>query len=94
MAHPGPAGSTPVLNDFNDSLTAVGYSHLAYDINGSGPTWPWLYDPITNPSAAVDLNALNITGLDAGWVIRSAVGVNNNGLVVGYITPLNDYHRP
>ena len=71
------------LNDFSDSGMAVGnYNTLAHERRA------WLYDPF-NPFSAVDLNDLPIIGLE-GWVIHSAVGVNNNGLVVGYASPTGD----
>lgn len=80
------------LNDFSDSGMAVGFY-----INDLNEKNAWLYDPYTDPTQVVDLNTLLITGLDRwstelypSWTIASAVGINNNGLVVGYVRPIDD----
>lgn len=74
------------LNDFNDLGMAVGWYETA-----TGEHHAWLYDPadLRNFFNAVDLNDLEIRGLE-DWVFQSAVGVNNNGLVVGYASTTGD----
>ena len=80
-----------LVNDLNDSAMAVGwYVHTSGVQNG------WIYDPSVDVSTAIDLNDLAIDGLDDDgdglndWYIASAVGLNNNGLVVGYVRPFDD----
>jgi hypothetical protein len=87
ITRPNPTDPSEIVhvNAFSDTGIAVGYYGNLDDRRA------WLYDPSDplNPFSAVDLNDLPIVGLE-GWVIQSAVGVNNNGLVVGYASPTGD----
>ena len=83
VAMPEPANFR--LNDLNDLGMAVGRYF------SSTGQHAWLYDPLDDPTTAIDLNDLVIAGFDAdNWVIASALGLNNNGLIVGYISLLSD----
>ena len=68
-------------NDLNDQGLVCGY----YE-NTLGERRAWLYDGVNT----LDLNDLQPEGLADEWIINSAVGLNNNGLVVGYLSPFGD----
>lgn len=87
---PIPFAANAALNGFNDLGMICGYYS---DSGGSPNRSAYLYDPYDpgNPSTAVDLNTLDVAGLDSDWFFRSAVGLNNNGLIVGYIALKADY---
>ncbi len=80
-----PSTDSIYLNDFNDSAQACG--------RFGTPRSGWIYSPVlaNHPvDTVVDVNTLNIEGLNAGWVIRNCVGISNNGLVVGQVSPVDD----
>ena len=78
------------IRDINDAGNVAG----SYWTTVSNQRRAYLYTPAApgNPIApAVDLNTLNLTWIgfeDIGepWVIREAMGVNENGLVVGFVS--------
>lgn len=78
-----PAGTDrATLNDYNETGIAVGRC-----LTPVGDEHGWIYDVDSMTGVAVDLNELDISGLDSGWYIACASGVSNNGLVVGYVMP-------
>lgn len=78
-----PAGTDrATLNDYNETGIAVGRC-----LTPDGDEHGWIYDVDSMTGVAVDLNDLDISGLDNGWYIACASGVSNNGLVVGYVLP-------
>jgi len=71
-------------NDMNNGAQVVGWC--------TGDTMPktgFLFDPSRNPNQAIDLNSLVTAGIPAGWRIASGVGINDWGVVVGYLE--NDF---
>ena len=77
------------LNRFNELGMIGGYYYFPDQIHDRRA---YLYDPgdPLNPYSAIDLNELAPVGLHPDWIIRSVVGMNNNGLVVGYISLFDD----
>jgi probable HAF family extracellular repeat protein len=73
------------LNKMNNLGQVVG---RCWDANGV--SHGFLYDPWTDPLAAVDFGTLPIAGIPDGWMIRSAIGINDNGLIVGSMQPIGD----
>jgi probable HAF family extracellular repeat protein len=93
---PPPPPPPPVLYGIQFWTTPEPYS--AFDIYGTnnlgqvvGRSWVpgtrpdhgFLYDPWTDLDSAVDLNTLDIAGIPEGWKIRSAIGINDDGVIVG-----------
>lgn len=76
---PNPDGNS-VLNDMNNQGQCVGWYIDAGEVKRA-----FLYDPLVDPSMAVDLNT--IVTAPQGWVIASAVGINGHGVIVGYLEP-------
>jgi len=71
------------VNDINNLGQAVGY----YDVPGL-PRSAYFYDPFVDPDQAVDLNDFVAgRGVPAGWRIASGTGINDQGIVVGYLRP-------
>lgn len=71
--------------DFNDSSDAVG----SYFNTSENQQFGWIYHSAIAANG-FDVHTLDIEGLDAGWVIRSCIGISNNGLVAGRMSPVND----
>jgi probable HAF family extracellular repeat protein len=96
---PPPPPSPPVLYDIQFWTTPPAYPGFYLNkMNNLGQVVGWcsdnntgrhgfLYDPWTDPDCAVDLNTLPITNIPNGWVIASAVGINDQGVIVGYLRP-------
>ena len=76
----GDQNGTGWTNDVNILGQVVGWYNTA-----SGDRHGYLYDPGT--TAAVDLNDIGVVGIptDLPWYIRSAVGINDFGDIVGYL---------
>ena len=87
-----PQGDGSVLNKMNNLGQVVG---RCWGSNGTAPNHGFIYDPSVDPDTAIDLNDLNVAGFPpppagyTGWMIGSAVGINDNGVVVGYLQPVN-----
>lgn len=85
-----PPGTTDAsLTGFNDLGMAAGFYSTEDPVYYRAA---YLYDPThpDYPDSAFDLNTLNIQGLNPDWFLRSAVGLNNNGLIVGYIALVSE----
>jgi hypothetical protein len=79
---PSPTGFA-YQTDMNNLGQVVGWY---MDVNGE--KLAYLYDPSVSPTMAIDLtSAYAAAGLPAGWVVASAVGINDQGLIVGYLAP-------
>lgn len=80
------------INDFNDQSQAVGW----YLLNGRKRAW--FYDPSSNPEGVTDLDQLlelyhpdgEPGGAPGGWLLASAVGMNELGAIVGYMERPDD----
>ena len=58
-------------------------------VNAAGDQRAYLYDPEINPTAAVDVETeFAPAGIPAGWKIAGTIGINNHGLIVGYLSPV------
>ena len=82
------AGAQVRVNDYSDAGWAVGYHK-----DSDSPREGWLYAPDLAPNQVIDLNdpSLEIVGLNRDeWFIGSVLGVNNEGLLVGYVTSTTD----
>lgn len=85
IAFPHPT-TVAALNKLTDSGVAVGW-YYPNDTQQQA----WIYDPLIDPLQAFDPNELTIEGFDSSnWLISSAVGANNNGLIVGYLRQIGD----
>lgn len=73
-----PGGGYPNIDSMNNNGQVVGW----YTTTG-GSQRAFLYDPGVNPTVAVDLNS--IVAPPTGWVIASAVDINDQGMIVGYL---------
>ena len=76
------------LNDMNNWGDCVGYYETA-----DGERHAWLYNSTidrNNPNTAIDLNDIGAVGVPDGCIIASAVGINDFGAIVGYVTLLGD----
>ncbi len=81
-----PQGDVSYANRMNNSGHVVGWWATS---DGSVDRHGYLYDPSINgdPTVAIDLNKLpGITGIPDGWWIGSGVGINDDGIVVGYLS--------
>jgi probable HAF family extracellular repeat protein len=58
--------------------------------DANGVSHGFLYDPSTDLDCAIDLSTLPIAGIPDGWMIRSAVGINDDGVIVGSLQPIGD----
>jgi hypothetical protein len=75
-------GGGGYLNDFNNRSQAVGWFLDPRD----GQKRAWLYDPSVDREDVVDLNTLvPEAAVPEGWIIASAVGLNERGDIVGYL---------
>jgi hypothetical protein len=68
--------------DMNHLGQVTGWYQLA-----GGEKRAYLYDPTVNVTTAIDLTSAYAAGLPAGWVVSSAVGINDQGVIVGYLAP-------
>jgi hypothetical protein len=86
----GPAhliGSLSVFNDINNLGECVGYWRSPDDgLNRACGYFPGRLSPA---GQAIDLTTLDIAGIPAGYVLGSAVGINDFGQVVGYLTAVD-----
>lgn len=81
-----PYTSSRTVNwSLNDLGMACGYYETV-----TGEYSGWLFDPTVDSSTAIDLNDLEIQGLDSAWYIQTALDLNNNGLVVGSLSMFED----
>lgn len=76
-----PGGGTGFINDMNTQGQVIGWYKTS-----SGEKRAYLYDPSVNLTQAIDLNT--IATPPTGWVIASAVGINDFGMIVGYLEPV------
>lgn len=83
--NPPTATVRSILNDMNNGGECVGN----YD-TPEGERHAWLFDPFIDADTAVDLNDIGAVGVPEGWVIASAVGINDLGAIVGYLTHLGN----
>jgi probable HAF family extracellular repeat protein len=72
-----------IINQMNNLGQVVGRSWDDNQVSHG-----FLYDPWTDPHCAIDLSTLPIAGIPDGWMIRSAVGINDNGVIVGSMEPI------
>jgi|GEM_PF-6979867 len=68
----------PIIDSINNRGQVVGWYSTA-----SGSQHAFLYDPAFNPTSAIDLNS--IVAAPSGWVVASAVDINDQGVIVGYL---------
>lgn len=75
------------LNDINETAGAAG------SYSGESGLRAWIYEPGFDPDA-FDPNDLGLPGIDPDdpgqWTMNSAIGINNNGLVVGRMSSNSD----
>jgi probable HAF family extracellular repeat protein len=82
-----PYGGGKYINKMNNLGQVVGwYSHPNGEKHG------FLYDPTVNANTAIYLN--DVVATPAGWMISSAVGINNRGAIVGYLEPVGSSFDP
>lgn len=82
-----PYGGGKYINKMNNLGQVVGwYSHPNGEKHG------FLYDPTVNVDTAIDLN--DVVATPAGWMISSAVGINDRGAIVGYLEPVGSSFDP
>ena len=74
------------FNDMNNHGQVVG---LYLDANGSKRGF--VYDPAVDPDTAIDLNT--IAAAPAGWRIRAALAINDDGMIVGSLSPSDDTQK-
>jgi hypothetical protein len=93
-----PSNDVTGINALNNRGQVVGNFHVAapdvkrhaflYDPNGLHIPAD-IYDPVVHANRAVDLNAIGVEeeSIPPNWHIASATGINNQGVVVGYLSP-------
>jgi hypothetical protein len=69
-------------SDFNNRSQAVGWFLSSVD----GQRHAWFYDPAVDSNHVIDLNTLvPAEDIPVGWIIGSAIGLNEHGDIVGYL---------
>lgn len=66
------------IDDMNSHGETVGWY-----LDANGQKCPFAYLPDLDPQTAFDLN--DLVAAPAGWIIASAVGINDQGIIVGYL---------
>lgn len=75
------------LRDMNNLGQLVGVYSVA---DTSQSQTAFLYDPHLSPDTAMRLDWLmNPADIPAGWYVRGATGVNDNGVIIGYLARPN-----
>ncbi len=85
-----PQGDGCWVNKMNDYDPVTGTCQVVghcWFTDGTGENHGFLYDPSKDPNTAIDLNAFGISNIPDGWMISSAVDINNNGVIVGSLLP-------
>lgn len=62
---------------------------VGYMTDAENKRFGFLYDRGISASAAIDLNSVT-SGVPEGWKIAAAAGINDQGVLVGNLAPLND----
>lgn len=70
------------VNDMNNLGDCVGFY-----VSPEGERHAWICNPNADPNSVIDLNEIGAVGVPDGFVISSAVGINDYGAVVGYLLP-------
>ncbi|MHB0955494.1 MAG: hypothetical protein ACYC0X_03865 [Pirellulaceae bacterium] len=79
-----PQGDGAQINQMNTYGQVVG---KCWNGNGTGEVHGFLYDPLTNPATAIDVNTCDISGIPPGLMIGTATGINDLGIIVGCLLP-------
>jgi hypothetical protein len=93
-----PSGGSGRTNGTNNWGEAVGYEYLPDDtIDHHAFLYDAPIDPSRDSATAIDLHEAMGSKAPAGWVIASATDINDQGVIVGYLSPdgsdVDIYHR-